>query len=101
MLKCIRITSAVDRIAAGDESCASSSKGGDGTPATKLRKTSVISLLRKKGEVDSIDDADLISVNDHPIDQGSENLSARIEIRVAEARIDRGREVVQAGESFT
>lgn len=66
-----------------------------------MRKTSVLSLLGKKGEVDSIDDTDLVSVNDNSIDQGAEDLSACIEIGIAEARVDRCREAVQASEGVT
>ena len=77
----------------------SSFSGGtvDGVaPPTKLRKNRVAMIFQKKGEADSVDDFDLIGINNSSIDECSKDLSTCVFIGMFQAGVDRFCEVVQA-----
>jgi hypothetical protein len=76
-------------------------QGGPLAPPTKVQKSGCASFPRKKGEVDAVDDPDLIRFDDDTIDQGAEDLATRAPVGVVEICMDRVGEAVETRESFS
>src|SRR5580692_11657395 len=58
----------------------------------------ILGFLEKKGEVDSIDDSDLLGLDTDAFDQQTDDLSARGGIGLIEAVADVRGELIKAGE---
>jgi hypothetical protein len=48
---------------------------GETTPPTKVQNFFLASFLRKKGEVDPVDDANLVALNQYAVDQRAKDLA--------------------------
>ncbi len=73
-------------------------------PPTKVQNflvSLVTRFLRKKGEVDSIDDSNLFLLDHHSIDHRTQNLTTHRPVRRVQVGSDRRREIVQASQRLT
>jgi hypothetical protein len=75
-------------------------QGGVITPPTKVQNSVFASTLGKKGEVDSIDDADLSWLKDDAVDEGAKDLSTRGPIGLIQVRAHHFAEAVDTGQGF-
>ena len=75
-------------------------KNGEIAPPTKVQNFFIFERLRKKGEVDSIDNSDLIWLNDNSFDKRSQDLSACVQVRFVKMIPDRIGETVEALQCF-
>ena len=66
------------------------------TPPTKVQNFVIFEFLRKKGEVDAIDDTDLSWLDDDSFDECTQNLSTCIPVRVFDVVADRRSEGLEA-----
>ena len=69
-------------------------------PPTKVQNFLVASFLGKKGEVDPVNDTDLIGLDHHAFDQRTEDLATSAPIGLVKVCVDRVREAVETGEGF-
>ena len=77
---------------------------GETAPPTKVQTflfSVFASFLRKKREVDAVDDSDLRFLDHHAVDQGAQNLAAQYSVGLFEIRADRCGAVIQTSECFT
>lgn len=75
-------------------------QGGVVAPPTELQTFRIsvfVSFLRKKGEVNTVDDSSLRFFDHHTVDKRALNFAARGPVGLFEIRADRGREVIQTG----
>jgi len=77
-----------------------SPQGGEITPPTKVQNFVLASSAGKKGEVDAVDDADLFGFDLDAVDQGAEDVTARVPVRGFQATLNGGGEVVEASQRF-
>ena len=67
---------------------------------TKVQNFLLASSNGKKGEVDSVDDADLIRLDHYALDPRAEDFATRAPVGLFEAFVDRVRKAVETCESF-
>lgn len=75
-------------------------QGGPLAPPTKVQTflfSVFASFLRKKGEVDTVDDSNLRFLDHHTVDQRTQNFATQCPVCLFEIRADRGCEVIQTG----
>jgi group II intron reverse transcriptase/maturase len=77
-----------------------SPQGAPIAPPTEVQNSVLASTLGKKGEVDSIDDADLSWFKDDAVDEGTKDLSARGPVGLIQVRAHRCAEAVNARQGF-
>ena len=72
------------------------------SPPTKVQTFSLSrGFLRKKGEVNTVNNANLIRLDNNPCNQCSENLASSIPIGLVQVGFDRLRKILQAGQCFS
>jgi len=81
-----------------------SPQGGVVAPPTKVQNVLFAyfaSFLRKKGEVDPVDDANLVALDQYAVDQRAKYLTTHQPISILQVRLDRFRKRVQTRQCFT